>query len=216
MIGKNKITRAYCDNKPNILFCLYYEGIIDASNMKNKYVKSQFLPFLFPNGMSMNDGFKVLSYLIDYMYEYYGIEVGSYKSISVLDKLINLECLGFRRCNLEENVDVLNLCVTNQRIPLFRFSDVNFKITDWYSYGVSELEVIKIYEKCGLSFKKMSLLNLATSDNNLLLNIIDDKMILYKLSYGEETIYFENLDDLGFYRRMKLNNDYSFSVISYP
>ena len=114
-----------------------------------------FKPFMLPENMSREDAFKVLSYLTDYIEKTYDIEEGSYKSVSALNKLIDIDSLGFRRVDidLDDKSDVvINLFTVSGRLLLFKNSEFYNKYFEWYSEGITLDEVRDIYSKCGVEF----------------------------------------------------------------
>ena len=114
-----------------------------------------FKPFMLPENMSREDAFKVLSYLTDYIEKTYDIEEGSYKSVSALNKLIDIDSLGFRRVDIDlddKSDDVINLFTVSGRLLLFKNSEFYNKYFEWYSEGITLDEVRDIYSKCGVEF----------------------------------------------------------------
>lgn len=111
-------------------------------------------PFLLPSGMSREDAFKVLSYLTDYIEDYFNLEPCSWSSVSLLDKAIDLKRLGFTRINMkvDEDSDVIDLFTIDGRVLLFKFSKYYLKYFEWYTPGVTFEEVKSIYAGIGIEF----------------------------------------------------------------
>ncbi len=110
-------------------------------------------PFKFPEGMSREDGFKVLSYLTNYIEKREDIESCSLKSVRTLDGVLNLERFGFRRVDENDENKILNLFTVTGRLLLFKQSDLYSKYFEWYKEGVTLEEVQNIYNKCNLVFQ---------------------------------------------------------------
>ena len=81
-------------------------------------------PFKFPEGMSREDGFKVLSYLTDDIEKQPDVGPYSLKSVRTLDKVLDLERFGFTRVEENDEDKILNLFTVTGR--LFYFKKVNY------------------------------------------------------------------------------------------
>lgn len=110
-------------------------------------------PFKFPEGMSREDGFKVLSYLTDDIEKQPDVGPYSLKSVRTLDKVLDLERFGFTRVEEKDEDKILNLFTVTGRLLLFQKSKLYPKYFEWYTEGVSRREVQKIYANLGLEFK---------------------------------------------------------------
>ena len=110
-------------------------------------------PFKFPEGMSREDGFKVLSYLTDDIEKQPDVGPYSLKSVRTLDKVLDLERFGFTRVEENDEDKILNLFTVTGRLLLFQKSKLYSKYFEWYTEGVSRREVQKIYANLGLEFK---------------------------------------------------------------
>ena len=109
-------------------------------------------PFKMPVGMSREDGFKVLSYLADFIEKRTEVRECSLKSVSTLEGVLDLERLGFTR-ESTTNKDVIDLFTVDGRLLLFKKMSPCYKdYFNWYTKGVSRHEVVAIYKKCGLEF----------------------------------------------------------------
>lgn len=110
-------------------------------------------PFKFPEGMSREDGFKVLSYLTDDIEKQPDVGPYSLKAVRTLDKVLDLERFGFTRVEEPDEDKILNLFTVTGRLLLFQKSKLYSKYFEWYTEGVSRREVQKIYANLGLEFK---------------------------------------------------------------
>lgn len=114
-----------------------------------------FKPFKFPNGMTREDGFKVLSYLTDYIERELNIGECTLRSVCTLDDVISLERLGFTRVSVDKREmleKVIDLYTVNGRILLFKQSAHYPRYIEWYTEGVTLEEVQAIYDKIGMEF----------------------------------------------------------------
>ena len=116
-------------------------------------VDYQLKPFKFPEGMSREDGFKVLSYLTDDIEKQPDVGPYSLKAVRTLDKVLDLERFGFTRVEEKDEDKILNLFTVTGRLLLFQKSKLYPKYFEWYTEGVSRREVQKIYADLGLEFK---------------------------------------------------------------
>ena len=110
-------------------------------------------PFKFPEGMSREDGFKVLSYLTDDIEKQPDVGPYSLKSVRTLDKVLDLDRFGFTRVEESDEEKILNLFTVTGRLLLFQKSKLYPKYFEWYTEGVSRREVERIYANLGLEFK---------------------------------------------------------------
>lgn len=113
-------------------------------------------PFMLPNGMTREEGFKVLSYLTDSIEKRKKIEPCSLESVRILDGVLDLERFGFTRINTQlptDSADVINLFTVSGRILLFKKSELYSKYFEWYTKGVTLEEVENIYNKYNMEFQ---------------------------------------------------------------
>lgn len=111
------------------------------------------MPFMLPKGMTREEGFKVLSYLTDFIEKREDTESCSLKSVTTLDGVLDLERFGFTRvCEDDEN-KILNLFTVSGRILLFKRSKLYEKYFEWYVENVTLEEVTNIYAKYNMEFK---------------------------------------------------------------
>lgn len=146
-IGNQKIYR---------LYYVDYHRIGQGYGMKNNnigIINWSFEPFMFPNGMTREEGFKVLSYFTDVIEKREDIDVGSFKSVKTLDENIDLGRIGFTRVKENDEDKILNLFTVSGRVLLFKKSDLYQKYFEWYSENVTLNEVKEIYTKYNMEFK---------------------------------------------------------------
>ena len=127
-----------------------------------------FKPFTLPDGMNREDAFKVLSYLTDFIEKESNLEPCSFKIVEALDKVIDLERLGFKRLDTnfdDYSLDVINLFTISGRILLFKKSQHYDRYFEWYSEGVTFDEVKNIYNKCGIDFYDLVPINKENEDS---------------------------------------------------
>ena len=118
-----------------------------------------FKPFMLPDGMSREDGFKVLSYLTDYIEKKLNLSPCSYKSVSNLNNVLDLERLGFKRVNTDVNDnDIIDLFTVSGRLLLFKNSKNYQKYFECYTENITLDEIKSIYDKCGINFYDLILL----------------------------------------------------------
>lgn len=131
-----------------------------------------FKPFMLPDGMCREDAFKILSYLTDYIEASKDLEPASYNSVAMLDNVINLERLGFKRVDLQldsNSDEVINLYTVTGRLLLFKGSNHYEKYFEWYTEGITFDEVKEIYDRCGIDF--YDLVPIAKNENKIFLKI---------------------------------------------
>ena len=127
-----------------------YEGC-DCNNIG--MIDYPLSPFKMPEGMSREDGFKVLSYLTDDIEKQPDVGPYSLKAVRTLDKVLDLERFGFTRVEEIDEDKILNLFTVTGRLLLFQKSNLYPKYFEWYTEGVSKREVQRIYANLGLEFK---------------------------------------------------------------
>ena len=97
----------------------YYETYNRGTEGNYGLVDVCYKPFMLPPEMSREDGFKVLSYLTDYIEENGNMKECSWKSVQTLDKVLDLERLGFTRVEDYEEDDVIDLFTVSGRVKRF-------------------------------------------------------------------------------------------------
>lgn len=110
-------------------------------------------PFMFPEGMSREEGFKVLSYLTDFIEKREDTEPCSLKSVRTLDGVLDLERFGFKRVKEDDENKILNLFTVSGRLLLFKRSKLYPKYFEWYVENVTLEEVTNIYTKYNMEFR---------------------------------------------------------------
>ena len=142
-LGKQKYYRLHYINYHNINRDPNHMGMIDCL----------YKPFEFLEGMSRADGFKVLSYLMDYIEQRDDVYKASWKSVEILDAVISLERFGFKRLAFIPNEEeVIDLFIIDGRIRRFKNSKYYIKYFNWYTSNIMKSEVEAIYQKCSLVF----------------------------------------------------------------
>ncbi len=113
----------------------------------------RFNPFILPKEMTREEGFKVLSYLTDFIEKREDTEPCSFKSVSTLDGVLNLERFGFTRVEEKDESKILNLFTVDGRLLLFKRSNLYSKYFEWYVENVTKEEVKSIYAKHNMEFR---------------------------------------------------------------
>lgn len=124
-----------------------------------------FEPFMLPNGMTREEGFKVLSYLTDFIEKRDDIDPCSLKSVNMLDGALDLERFGFTRIDEKDEDKILNLFTVSGRLLLFKKSEFYSKYFEWYSEGVTLEEVENIYNKYNMKFQDIKWLDRVEEKN---------------------------------------------------
>lgn len=147
-IGTQDIYRLYYVNYHRI--CEYDGCMEDNIGVINWCGK----PFKFPKGMTREEGFKVLSYLADFIERRPDIEECSWKSVTTLNSVLDLERFGFVRVE-ESNINkIIDLFTVDGRLLLFKKMSEHYpRYFNWYVKKVSRQEVVEIYERCCLEFQ---------------------------------------------------------------
>ena len=140
-------------NENSKIFRLYYEDYYRTPIGSIYGIDWPFKPFMLPDNMNMNDALKILSYLKDFIARLNDLDKNSYKTIKILDNVLNLERLGFKRDNIscEENY-IVNLFTVQGRLLLFKKSDNYKKYFNWYKENITFDEVKEIYQNIGIDF----------------------------------------------------------------
>ena len=104
---------------------------------------------MLPEEMTREEGFKVLSYLPDFIEKRNDIEPCSLKSVRTFDGVLDLEKFGFIRIDEDDENKILNLFTISERLLLFKRSALYQKYFEWYIKNVTLSEVKRIYAKYG-------------------------------------------------------------------
>ena len=134
------------------LHYINYHNINRDSNRRGM-IDWPYKPFELPEGMSREDGFKVLSYLTDFIEQRDDVYEASWKSVGTLDGVISLERFGFKRLDFTPGEEeIIDLFTIDGRIKRFKDSKYYSKYFNWYTSNITKEEVEVIYQKCGLTF----------------------------------------------------------------
>lgn len=147
-IGNQNIYRLYYINYHRI-------GMLGHSDNRSNIglINWPCKPFMLPGGMSREEGFKVLSYLTDFIEKRDDVELGSLTSVRTLDSVLSNERFGFKRVEETDEDKILNLFTIDGRALLFKRSELYKKYFEWYTENVTKEEVEEIYSKIGMEFK---------------------------------------------------------------
>ena len=133
----------------------YYESYKRGNEGNYGLVDMYYKPFMLPLEMSREDGFKVLSYLTDYIESTQNIKPCSYKSVATLNSILDLQQLGFKKLNRNVNVseeEIIDLWTVEGRVALFKKSKYYLGYYEWYFESISLEEVQSIYKKIGKNY----------------------------------------------------------------
>lgn len=108
--------------------------------------------FMLPEGMTREEGFKILSYLTDFIEKRKDTEACSLKSVRTLDGVLDLDRFGFQKVTTNPK-DVIDLFTVSGRILLFKQSEFYEKYFEWYTENVTRGEIEKIYKKYNMTFE---------------------------------------------------------------
>lgn len=179
------------------LHYINYHNIGDMYSNKNHDFILE--PFILPDKMTQEDAFKVLSYLMDSIEFNLSINKVSFKSIKVLNSLLDLDKLGFKRLDFKPYPEYIqDLFVVNGKINLFKISKYYKKYFNWYVPNIKKEEIVDIYKRCGMTFE-----DLAKEDYKLKNDSVKQpysKMRLYALK-KLENIFFETKEELEIYQK---------------
>ena len=135
------------------LYRLHYYNIHYHYIQKNYGLIDMFCkPFMFPRGISREDGFKVLSYLTDYIEDKGNLKECSIESVQTLDDILDLERLGFIRAIDYNPNEVIDLFTVTGRVKRFMDTSYYEKYFEWYTPGVKKKEIVNIYNKLNMEF----------------------------------------------------------------
>lgn len=142
-IGNQKIYRLH--------YILYYRA--EGKTDKFRIMNWPFEPFELPDGISREDAFKILSYLTDYIEKTKNLKPCSYESVNALNKVLNLQRLGFKKLNEKcDEKDILDLWTVDGRVLLFKEGPYYPSYFEWYYEDITLTEVQNIYKKIGIEF----------------------------------------------------------------
>lgn len=136
------------NNKKN--YRLHYVNYYLADYKRVGLIDWPYKPFVMPDHMTEEEGFKTLSYLTDFIEKRDDIDECSFTSVAYLD--IILEKYGFKRVNETDENRITDLFTVNGRFSLFEKSEFYKKYFNWYKDRISKEEIEKIYNKLGMEF----------------------------------------------------------------
>ena len=155
-IGNQKYYRLHYINYHNISNG-GERGIIDWS----------YKPFELPKDMTREEGFKVLSYLTDFIEKRDGVDEASWKSVGILDSVIDIERFGFNRTMITPSEEeIIDLFSVGGRIKRFKNSKYYNKYFNWYTPNITKEEVERIYQNCGCTFSDIVWVDNNTKGDN--------------------------------------------------
>lgn len=158
-IGNQNIYRLYYINYHRI------NEVCSKDSNNIGVIDIPYKPFMLPKNMNREDGFKVLSYLTDYIERVLELEPFSWESVKILNQVIDLERLGFTRVNIDGNSNldsILDLYTVSGRLLLFKKSKHYSRYFEWYTKGVTFEEVKSIYESIGIEFYDLNVVEKET------------------------------------------------------
>lgn len=162
-VNRNYEFDAELENHPlgnQTKYRLYYMKYYRKQDSAVGAIDWPFKVFMLPEGMNREDAFKVLSYLTDFIERKCELEPCSYKSVMLLDDVLNLERLGFKRVEEElEDNEVIDLFTVAGRVELFKRSKHYQKYFEWYIENVTFDEVKEIYQKCNIELTDLQEIN---------------------------------------------------------
>ena len=115
-----------------------------------------FEPFKFPKGMTIEEGFKVLSYFIDLIEQNNNLQECSLTAVNMLEDIINLESFGFERID-DSSSNIVDLFTIQGNVNKFKTSEYYSRYFNWYKEHISKEEIENIYKKIGIEFKDIAL-----------------------------------------------------------
>lgn len=139
-------------NTSDIFRFHYFEYYQLGETYKSRgHIDCKFDLFRLPKGMSYHDAFKVLSFLKDYLELETTLEKDSYPLVLLLNDVLNLEGLEFKKISSSKEVNPIELFITVGITSLF-FTKYRSHYFKWYIPNVSLAEVTNIYKKIDLEF----------------------------------------------------------------
>lgn len=112
--------------------------------------------FMLPEGMTREEGFKILSYLTDFIEKREDTDIGSLKSVRTLDGVLDLDRFGFRKV---KSNDAIDLYTVDGRILLFKKSEFYKDYFNWYKEKITKEEIEEIYAKHNMTFEDIKWLD---------------------------------------------------------
>ena len=146
LIGNQNVYRLYYVNYSRIF---EYSGCRDDNSILFNWSCK---PFMMPDGMTREEGFKVLSYLTDFIEKRDDIGTCSLTSVETLDDVLDLEEFKFKRIVENDKNRIIDLFTVTGRLLLFKNSELYSKYFEWYTSDVTLEEVKNIYAKYNMLF----------------------------------------------------------------
>lgn len=133
----------------------YYSKLTDGYHVHDYPLST----FKLPEGMTREEGFKILSYLTDFIEKREDVEEASEKSVITLDKILDLERFGFKKVKEKDESKIADLFTVAGRILRFKKSKYYDKYYNWYTENVRRSEIEKIYANHNMEFQDIVWLN---------------------------------------------------------
>ena len=100
----------------------YYSKLNDGYHVHDYPLST----FKLPEGMTREEGFKILSYLTDFIEKREDVEKASEKSVITLDKILDLERFGFKKVKEKDESKIADLFTVAGRIHRFKKSKYQY------------------------------------------------------------------------------------------
>ncbi len=147
-----------CEQKENKkIYRLFYINIVKTIfQEKPKYKDGDiYMPFMIPDGMLQEDFFKVLSFLLDQVENYY-VYSDEREIVEMLDKALSNDKYHFNRLSEEEvnYQDINEIAIIKGKGQ--HYISPTRKYCNWYTSGVSIDDVEAIYDKLGLKLDDLT------------------------------------------------------------
>ena len=152
-----KLKTIYEQKEDKKIYRLYYANITKTLFQdKPKYKEAEvYESIAIPNEMSQEDFFKVISYLFDQVKEFYE-DSDEKELIDQLDKTLDTEKYHFIRLDpMEVNYqDIIDVVFIKGKDEYFYIANRSYG--NWYKEGITEEEVMDIYDKLGLDIDNLT------------------------------------------------------------
>lgn len=127
----------------------YYSKLTDGYHVHDYPLST----FKLPEEMTREEGFKILSYLTDFIEKREDVEEASAASVITLDKILDLERFGFKKVKEKDESKIADLFTVQGRILRFKKSRYYSKYYNWYTEHITRNEIEKIYEAHNMKFQ---------------------------------------------------------------
>ena len=131
----------------------YYSGVFRTRGANIEDIKNYaFHKFKLPKGMSRDEAFTTISYLINQVESELNLSENSLRVIKEVDKLI--ETIGFEILRRDDykNIEVNDMFTVDGDRKEFKKTKYYKNYFNWYKEDVAKEEVEEIYNKLGLNF----------------------------------------------------------------